>query len=96
MKDRTFEYKMCALSFVGVIVCLTAIMVNDYINRLEDNLRDIDQRLTILEQSLGETDKAVVKALQGCNEALYELKINEQDGRCKREGMVQKEAGEAE
>lgn len=78
MKDRAF--KICALGFVEVLVLIGVVIVNDYYNKIEDNLRDIDQRITILEQSLNETDKAVVKALQGSNEALYELRLMEIDG----------------
>lgn len=78
MKDRTFEVNMCALGFFGAIAIIATAFVNNSRNKIfEDNLRDIDQRLTILEQSLNETDKAVVKALQGSNEAMYELKLME-------------------
>lgn len=41
----------------------------------EENLMDIDRRLTCAEQSQTETDTAVIKALQCANESLYEIKI---------------------
>lgn len=73
-----------ALALLGIVFLITNISnitMAKQIGELEENLMDIDQRLTILEQSLNETDKAVVKALQGSNEALYELKLMELNGK---------------
>lgn len=73
-----------ALALLGIallIAILTNISLTKQIGELQENLMDIDQRITILEQSLNETDKAVVKALQGSNEALYELKLQELYGK---------------
>ena len=62
--------------FLLSIFCLVdAIEEADRNQALEENLRDIDQRITALEHSQCITDSALVVALQSANEALYEIKI---------------------
>ena len=64
---------------IGVLLLATgclfhALEDNKQDKILEENLRDIDQRITALEQSQCITDSALVVALQSANEALYEIK----------------------
>lgn len=72
MKEKFDFKKPLKQSFYLLVVCLLFV---DVLKNcvLEDNQRDIDQRLTRLEQNECKTDSTIVKLYQKCNESLWEL-----------------------
>lgn len=64
-----------AVFLLSIFCLIDEIEETDRNRTLEDNLQEIDQRITALEQSQCITDSALVVALQSANEALYEIKI---------------------
>lgn len=73
---EAFCYTCKIFTYVSVIVMLLAYShLESRVDRHESNFEDVDHRVTRLEQSQHCTDTALVKALQGVNESLYEIKL---------------------
>lgn len=71
--DGVFERLNVLFLWSVFMLIIFLVYLNTKIETIHENQRDINERITAIEQSQTITDQAVIDALQKSNECMFEL-----------------------